>query len=301
MTAGLGIDAMTISSVAKSLDAYELDAERSDALIHNSSVMSIHNLTVMPHGDSIEALRKSDRRYDVIFIDPARRDSNQKRTYGLADCSPDVKLLLPELMAHCDKLIIKASPMLDLTQTVRDLPGLSRLSAVSYKGECKEVLAIVERGHEGECLKTAVLIDGDGRVNEYVPPVESTVHISVPSSLEGLYLYEPDASVQKLGSAANLEAAFADLAQCDRDTRVYVSPCYHNCFPGRILRITSDYAMNDKVLKSIKGAKYNVVCRNFPLKPDDLKKRFKLQDGGTDFIYGLRVGGKHRVVIAVPV
>lgn len=301
LTAGLGIDAMTISAVAASIDTYELEAEKSEALVHNCSVMSIHNLTVMPHGDSIDALRKSGKRYDVIFIDPARRDGNQKRTYGLSDCSPDVKTLLPELMAHCDKLIIKASPMLDLTQTERDLPGLSRLSAVSYKGECKEVLAIVERGYEGPCLKTAVLIDGEGIVSEYVPPIEKARPLPFPGSLAGLYLYEPDAAVQKLGTAANLTAAFADMMPCDKDTHVYVSPHYHSAFPGRILRVASDYAVNDRELKNLKGAKYNIVCRNFPLKPDDLKKRFKLKDGGTDFIYGLRVAGKPRIVIATPV
>ena len=91
------------------------------------------------------------------------------------------------------------------------------------------------------------------------------------------------------------------MMPCDKDTHVYVSPQYHSAFPGRILRVASDYAVNDRELKNLKGAKYNIVCRNFPLKPDDLKKRFKLKDGGTDFIYGLRVAGKPRIVIATPV
>lgn len=304
LTAGLGIDAMTISRRAATVDAFEMEEVKCVALRHNASVMGCANLTVHSPGDSIERLRGSDDIYDVIFIDPARRDDAARRTYALSDCTPDVKLELSLLTSRCKRLIIKASPMLDMTQTERDLPGLREMTAVSWRGECKEILCIVEGGYEGAARWNAVMIDAEG-VTCYEgadEPASPLILDSIPSPEDGpLYLYEPDSAVMKLGDRAAFTRVYPTLRRVDVNTRLYLSRELYEDFPGRVFCVERLTKLGDKSLKSFRGERRNIVCRNFQLTPAALKGRLKTIDGGSDFIYGMGVCGRQMIAICHPV
>lgn len=139
MTAGLGIDAMTIALRGNHVTAYELKTERVEALRHNADILGIDDLTVV-QGDSIRHLQQSEEHYDWIFVDPARRDSGNNRCFLLQDSLPDVVSHQNLLLAHADNVLIKASPLLDITQTLRDFSNVRSIIILSYKNEVKEVL-----------------------------------------------------------------------------------------------------------------------------------------------------------------
>lgn len=139
MTAGLGIDAMTIALRGNHVTAYELQTERVEALRHNADILGIDELTVV-QGDSIRHLQQSEEHYDWIFVDPARRDSGNNRCFLLQDSLPDVVSHQYLLLAHADNVLIKASPLLDITQTLRDFSNVRSIIILSYKNEVKEVL-----------------------------------------------------------------------------------------------------------------------------------------------------------------
>lgn len=139
MTAGLGIDAMTIALRGNHVTAYELQTERVEALRHNADILGIDELTVV-QGDSIRHLQQSEEHYDWIFVDPARRDSGNNRCFLLQDSLPDVVSHQDLLLAHADNVLIKASPLLDITQTLRDFSNVRSIIILSYKNEVKEVL-----------------------------------------------------------------------------------------------------------------------------------------------------------------
>lgn len=139
MTAGLGIDAMTIAMRGNRVTAYELEPERVEALRHNADILGIDDLTVMK-GDSVRHLQQSREHYDWIFVDPARRDSGNNRCFLLQDSLPDVVSHQDLLLAHADNVLIKASPLLDITQTLRDFSNVRSIIILSYKNEVKEVL-----------------------------------------------------------------------------------------------------------------------------------------------------------------
>lgn len=143
MTAGLGIDAMSLALGGARVTAVEIDAARAQALRENAALLGAQ-LQVL-FADSRKVLEELPEPVDTIFIDPARRDSAGRRTYGFADCTPDLLSLLPLIMSRCSRLLVKASPLLDVTQILRELPGVSRLRAVEAGGECKELLIEVKK------------------------------------------------------------------------------------------------------------------------------------------------------------
>lgn len=145
MTAGLGIDAMTIALRGNHVTAYELQTERVEALRHNADILGIDELTVV-QGDSVRHLQQSEEHYDWIFVDPARRDSGNNRCFLLQDSLPDVVSHQDLLLAHADNVLIKASPLLDITQTLRDFSNVRSIIILSYKNEVKEVLIHLSLG-----------------------------------------------------------------------------------------------------------------------------------------------------------
>lgn len=145
MTAGLGIDAMTIALRGNRVTAYELETERVEALRHNADILGIDDLTVV-QGDSVLHLQQSEEHYDWIFVDPARRDSGNNRCFLLQDSLPDVVSHQDLLLAHADNVLIKASPLLDITQTLRDFSNVRSIIILSYKNEVKEVLIHLSLG-----------------------------------------------------------------------------------------------------------------------------------------------------------
>lgn len=145
MTAGLGIDALTIALRGNRVTAYELETERVEALRHNADILGIDDLTVV-QGDSVRHLQQSKEHYDWIFVDPARRDSGNNRCFLLQDSLPDVVSHQDLLLAHADNVLIKASPLLDITQTLRDFSNVRSIIILSYKNEVKEVLIHLSLG-----------------------------------------------------------------------------------------------------------------------------------------------------------
>lgn len=147
MTAGLGIDAMTIAMRGNRVTAYELETGRVEALRHNADILGIDDLTVVK-GDSVLHLQQSEEHYDWIFVDPARRDSGNNRCFLLQDSLPDVVSHQDLLLAHADNVLIKASPLLDITQTLRDFNCVRSIIILSYKNEVKEVLIHLSLGSD---------------------------------------------------------------------------------------------------------------------------------------------------------
>lgn len=302
LTAGLGIDAMTMAVVAESVDAYEMNQVTNAALRHNSQEAGLDNFHVMEAGDSIEMLGNSSRYYDLIFIDPARRGGSSERTYAFKDCTPDVVSHLELLKSRCRRLIIKASPMLDLQECARQLPGARRITAVSRRGECKEVLIEVESTYHGVPEYDAVNIATSGEYVRYKAlagcGAELLAHAGEVAA--GKYIYEPNASVMKLGSLAGLTHHYPTLRKLDVNTNVYVSDEMLADFPGRRLAIECVTSLTDKKLRSLKGSKINVVSRNFRQSAESVRKRLGVKDGGDDFLYAVTISGKPVVLLCKP-
>lgn len=298
ITAGLGIDAFTVAEAGNEVRAFELAPERASALRHNAEVLGAANVSVT-EGDSLAALRDDATRYDVIFVDPARRDAADRRTFLFRDCLPDIVSNLALLRSRADRIMVKASPILDTERMVAELPGISEIHLVCVKGECKEVLGIIGGGGGSDKIAVTV-VDLRDNADATAEPVSvwrttlgETGNAGAPVASEsdirpGAYIYDPNAGIHKLGCGRELCSRFDGLRRISSNTDLYVSDSLIEDFPGRAFRITG--VIGSKESRRLKGERREVMARNYVMSADSLRQRLKVVSGGDKTIIGCRAG-----------
>ncbi len=290
LTAGFGVDLAFISQGFKRAVHVERQPQLCAISSENYQLLGLNHIEVVC-GDGIDYLHQLGHA-DLIFMDPARRDEHGGRTYGIADCTPNVLELRDELLEKADRVMLKLSPMLDWRKAVEDLGNVSEVHIVSVDNECKELLLIMEK--EEKPLK--VICVNNGSIFEIKG--ESQRGISY-SEGERRYLFEPNASVMKAGCFDELQSRFP-VVQLDKNSHLFVADKDIDDFPGRRFIIERTTSMNKRDLKAaLEGiSKANVTVRNFPISVAELRKRLKLKEGGEVFIFATTVeGNSHQLFI----
>lgn len=309
LTAGLGADALSIAGDCRRVTAIELVPLKAEVLRHNASVLGLERVDVVC-ADCMEWLRGFRERADLMFIDPARRDGAGKRTYAFRDCAPDIASNLPLVMERCRRLLVKASPLLDVSKASEELGRVSRVFAVSHRGECKELLfeLLPEGNGEEETTFTAVDILTDGTVrtlSQRGSRSRSEVLYAGDDAVKaermagGLYLYEPGATVMKLALWGELCRRYPDIRKMAPNTHLFLSETLYPDFPGRRMRVTA--VPTGKELKRMGGRRMTVVSRNYPATAAEMRKKLKLAEGDREFLYCLRLGEKAMTLLCEPV
>ena len=293
LTGGYGVDTYFLSEQFIHTDYVEQNEELCRIAAHNfalsqKSKVERQKLSIAIHNTTAEDFLLSspcgEAGWGLIFLDPARRDSHGSKVFRLEDCTPNVVELLPTLLAHSKRLLIKLSPMLDLTQAVTSLSQVNwDIHIVAIKNEVKEVLLL--SGGTGQ-ITTIDLAQKD-QAFVFTREEEQHCGLDIRDGKLANYLYEPNAAILKAG-AYKLVAQRFGLHKLDVNTHLYTSRQFIENFPGRVWRITEK--------QNLKQA--NVLTRNYPLTPEQLKKKLHLRDGGTAFVIGCRVAGKPTLMYA---
>ncbi len=290
LTAGLGIDALSMAKKGAEVTCVEIEPFKCEVLRHNAEKLSLPVTVIC--GDAAEiVVTLPDDTFDQVYIDPARRDSAGKRTYAFADCTPDVTVLGPEMLRVAPKFVVKSSPLLDLSAVKGQLPNVSAMEVTSVKGEVKEVLVTVSRLPAETCPVTMTIIGATGEAQSWTVPFASVgSHASALASdediAEGKWLCEPDGAVMKVHPWAEFSTRWPELKKVASDTHLFISKTRPADFPGRVLKIFS--LPDRKAAKSLSGKLINVVTRNYPGGTEGLKRKFRLTDGGEEFLYAFR-------------
>lgn len=299
LTAGLGIDDLTFAMSGIDVTACEINSKKSEALSHNSEILGLSDRIRVFNVDSMRFIETCDERFDVVFADPARRSSTGKRLHALSDCQPDILAGLDNIMRLSDRILVKSSPLLDLTLIRETVRNLSHIYVVCLKGECKEVLIDIQRNSEFTGTTIVDLYMG-GIISTFEchqsPTDVSPDFAKNCSPIDYTYIYEPNSGVMKTGAWGELCNRFRDIHKADSNTHLFLSNKLFTDFPGRILII--DEIPDKKALKGLKGSKCNVVTRNYPLSAPDLAKKYSLIPGSDRFLYAFRYKGKPICIIA---
>lgn len=289
LTAGLGIDDFEFAKAGLTVTACEIDTLKCEALQHNAAVLGLTDRITVENCDSIEYLQHHVGKVDVVFADPARRDDTGGRVHALGDCRPDILTAMPDIMNVSNRLIVKASPLLDISLVRNTVENLSKIHIVCFRGECKEVLMDISSGSTFQGIKV-VDLDRERVISSFdfdthIYSEEGTVrYFSGSSPAERKYLYEPNPGIMKVAEWAALSKAYPDLEKCDQNTHIFLSDTFYAGFPGRILEIASLPTKRD--LKGLKGTKINVVARNYPLSAPEISRKYGIVSGGRDYLYG---------------
>jgi hypothetical protein len=296
LTAGFGVDMAFMSQGFQKAIYVERQAPLCAISSENYKLFGLNHIEVIC-ADGIDYLHQLEHA-DLIFLDPARRDDHGARTYGIADCTPNVLELRDELFEKADRVMLKLSPMLDWRKAVEDLGHVNEVHIVSVDNECKELLLILSKEKKPLkllCVNNNQVFEGDQGdwLNE-----RSIAEIRVPMSSQA-YLFEPNASIMKAGCFTLLEQRF-NVSQLDKNSHLFVSDHDISDFPGRRFTIEKTTSMNKRELKTALAGidKANITVRNFPLSVAELRKRLKLKDGGNLYLFATTLAdGQHQLFL----
>lgn len=286
LTGGFGVDFSFTSCAFASATYVERNAQLCHMVEHNLPLLGIDNAKVVC-ADAVDYLSTLDMQ-TMIFLDPARRDQHGAKTVMLADCTPDVVQLLPQLLKKSRFTMLKLSPMLDWHKAVEDLQGTVReVHIVSVGGECKELLLVLSEEIESE-LKVfcADLEAGGDSLFVYAPGSSRPAPNSTFNIQHSTFLFEPNASIMKAGCFDELAAAYG-VSPVSRNSHLFLSAEPVDGFPGRSFSIERVTTLNKRELRQALAGieKANIATRNFPLSVAELRKRLKLKDGGDVYIF----------------
>lgn len=295
MTGGMGVDAAAFARRSTAVTFIERQPEVAEAARHNFPLLGLRNIEVVC-GDSTELLSALPLA-DHIYLDPARRKAGQK-VFRLEDCEPDLLQLLPLLRAKTQHLLVKLSPLIDLTLLQRQLPGITTLHVVSVHHEVKEVLAEVRFDQQATApdVVCAELAEPSRSIT-FHPTEQKNNKTELAESVE-TYLYEPHPTVMKSGLMDVLAVRYG-LRKLHHNSHLYTSTELHSDYFGRIFAVQSVFGMGKRELKEgLDGlTQACITTRNFPLKAEELRRKLKLSDGGAVTLLGTTVADGRHVLI----
>ena len=323
LTAGYGIDTFHLAEGMQEAHYVERNAELCAIAEHNFSLyrphIQVHNTTAESFLSSLPISNipspiahspspiahipspianipspishsQSPIAHSLIYLDPARRSQSGGKVFRIEDCEPNVIDLLPTLRKHAASIMIKFSPMLDITAALRALGTDWDTHIVAVNNEVKEVLLVTGTG-----MMHAVNIR-DMRTDRFFfsPADEKQAQLTIATDIQQ-YIYEPNAAIIKAGAFRLISERYG-LQKVDINTHLYTSNTCLSDFPGRIWEVVEEIKEPKKQLD--KSARYSIISRNYPLTPEEIRKKYKLRDDDFNYLLALRHQGKPLLISA---
>lgn len=280
LTGGFGVDTYFFSKKIKHVIHCEIDSELSQIVAHNFKVLNAKNVE-FHQGDSFEILKSLNRKIDVIYIDPSRRNAFKGKVFMLKDCLPNVPELLDFYFNYSNSILIKTAPILDISAGLLELKNVKCIHVVAVNNEVKELLWEIEKSYSGVTrIKTVNLLKDKKISFEFDLNNSGIATYSFPQK----YLYEPNSAIMKSGGFDEI-SAFYQLPKLHSHSHLYTSEtCIE--FPGRIFEIKSSFSYTTTNMKQyLEGKKANLTIRNFPDTVEIIRKKWKINDGGESYCF----------------
>ena len=288
ITGGLGIDTVFMAKYAATVDYIEQNEELHDIAAHNFRALELGNVNAHC-SDSINFLKNTNKHFDLIYADPARRDNQGRKVSALENCTPNILENIDLLLSKADMLLIKSSPMLDITEAVAQLKHVSEITIVAVKNECKEILFLCTGNVSDTSPKChCINFKSNGSVDKITFKREEETTLSIPYSANiEQYIYDPNVTLLK-GGAFKTTSILYDIKKIHRNTHLYTSEKKIEQFAGRIFKVIKELHPSAKeIAKDIPNGKAHVITRNYPMSSEELQKKLRLKEGGDLYIIGL--------------
>lgn len=293
LTGGFGVDFFYLSQGFEKGIYCERQPELFQLSVHNLELLSPGKFDFY-QGDGFEFLKNTEQKLDLLYIDPARRGIGNQKLYKLQDCEPDVVNAWSLLQSRSKKILIKASPMLDISQAWNELPEIQKITIVSVKNEVKELLLFWERQEERDSKQIEVVdLGGNHPAFEFDPreEAEAASRFGEPEK----YLVEPLSGILKAGAFSLFGNCFG-LKKLEKNSHLYTVNELPEGIPGRVFEVIREISPKKQEMKALfPSGKVNVICRNYSLGAEELKKKLGLKDGGEDFLIGTRTQSGFKV------
>lgn len=296
LTGGLGIDSLYFAKKAAKHIYCEQNSNYCDFFRNNCDVLNQNNIEIV-NQEAENFIKKCYEQkifFDVVYIDPSRRNNNNQKKFLLKDLQPDILVLQENLAKITPKTIIKFSPMLDISSVLEDIKNINEIHIVSLENECKELLVVLDFTkkdfNENEIKYFAVNLKNLHSQNLEIQiekiELKKNVNEKINFSFPQKYIYEPNPSIMKLGFWADFCCKFS-LNKLHQNSHLFTSAELLPNFPGRVFELITSTKFSSKEIKNIlqKEKKANITTRNFPYSVEDIYKKLKLKNGGNHYIF----------------
>ncbi|WP_396155529.1 RsmD family RNA methyltransferase [Flavobacterium macrobrachii] len=281
LTGGFGVDDFYFSKTVAKVVHCEINSELSKIVKHNFEQLNVKNVDCFAD-DSSEVLQKLNQKFDWIYIDPSRRNDSKGKVFMLKDCLPNVPELLDFYFNFSDNIMIKTAPILDISAGISELKNIAEIHVVALENEVKELLFILKKNHESTIeIKTVNLLKDKNEAFQFQINSEAKkTNFAAPKK----YLFEPNAAIMKSGGFDAIATQF-ELEKLHQHSHLYTSNELLD-FPGRIFEIQNTLEYNKANMKSfLENQKANITTRNFPETVENIRKKWKIKDGGNVYSF----------------
>ncbi len=291
-TGGFGIDSYYFAKKIKNVVHCETNENLSEIVKHNFSVLKSQNISCII-GDSAEILTNLNQKFDWIYLDPSRRNETKGKVFLLSDCLPNIIELQDFYHQYSNQILIKTAPFLDIQAGLLELKNVKTIHIVAIENEVKELLWELDKTFKGlPKIKTINIQKNNNQVAEFHFDRIYDANYSLPQ----MYLYEPNVALLKSGCFEAISETFK-VNKLHQNSHLYTSLELKE-FQGRRFKIDTIVPFQKaEIKKYIQNQKMNVSTRNFPLKPEEIKKKYHIKDGGTIFAFFTTVLNNEKIVL----
>ncbi|MEZ4803146.1 MAG: class I SAM-dependent methyltransferase [Gelidibacter sp.] len=281
LTGGFGVDCFYFSKQFTEVEHCEINQELSEIVRYNFKQLDVETVETIS-SDGLEFLRNSNKTYDWIYVDPSRRNDSKGKVFFLKDCLPSIPNQLNMLFRHSNNIMIKTSPLLDITAGISELSNVKTIHVVAINNEVKELLWILEKDYQSKIMiKTINIKPETNETLEFYLDDETveTTNYSLPLT----YLYEPNAAILKAGGFNSVSKQL-NVYKLHKHTHLYTNENLIE-FKGRRFKIENILPYHKKQLKRLGIQKANITTRNFTESVQQLRDTLKIRDGGNTYLF----------------
>lgn len=293
LTGGFGVDDYYFSKKMSQVFHCELNQELSEIVTHNFKILKQKNITCH-YGDSFETLTKLNLHFDWIYIDPSRRSDTKGKVFMLKDCLPNVPELLEAYFQFSNQILIKSAPILDITAGLNELKNVKTIHIIAVNNEVKELLWEIEKDYEDTIsIKTININKEKEEKFDFILNQEiENRNYSLPKE----YIYEPNAAILKSG-AFEWVSNYFKIEKLHQHSHLYTADEVID-FPGRAFKIENSFEYNKNEMKEfLQNTKANITTRNFPETVENIRKKWKINDGGNSYVFFTTDANNHKIVL----
>ena len=292
ITGGFGVDCYYFSKKIKEVTHCELDTKLSTIVNNNYQQLKINNIETVS-GDGIDFIINSNKKYDWIFIDPSRRSEQNQKVFLLKDCLPNIPENLDLLFQKSSNLLIKNSPILDLSKTIEELKFVKEIHVIAINNDVKELLFLLEKNYTKKVLIKTINFSKNKIQNlDFQLSNNNVSTYSEPKK----YIYEPNSAILKSGGFHEISYQLK-IEKLHQHSHLYTSNELIE-FPGRRFYVNHVCNYNKKeILKHLIDKKANITTRNFPETVAQIRKKTKIKDGGSNYLFFTTVNNNKLIVL----
>ena len=299
LTGGYGVDTYFLSEQTTQAHYVERNEELCRIAQHNFQIANkpihVHNTSAedfLAQYSMAESVSSDVKKEVVVYLDPARRDAHGGKVFRIEDCEPNVIKILPSLRAISNTILIKFSPMLDITSALQSLGNEWDVHVVALHNEVKEIIFITGNNR---IHAVNILHEGNDQFSFTRSKEKSALCAMADCICE--YIYEPNAAIIKAG-AFRLVSERYQLHKLDQNTHLYTADQLIEDFPGRVWKVIAQPIKNQRDIAALGIQRAAILTRNYPLTPEELRKKFKVQESDSHFLIGARIATKPTLILA---